>query len=186
MGQTQKHLDTINTAHYLPWLLRKCNYVLLDKHTRTDIYSLSWQYKETKRFFQTLRLLYFNDDTTEPEKTNKMTDYGKWEMYVTNYNMHMLNTANCTPVNKIIVFFRQHIPQDRQDAFSSDHFTSSASQPTPLDMTQWTLTLGRKKHSAFLFFSSFFLLLFFFLKEGMGEGEREREHFSWRNWEKPQ
>jgi len=41
-----------------------------------------------ERFFQILRLLYFNDDTTEPEKTNKMTDYGKWELYVTNYNMH--------------------------------------------------------------------------------------------------
>lgn len=78
----------------------------------------------------------------------------------------MLNTANCTPVNKIIVFFWQYILQDRQDAFSSDHFTSSASQPTPIDMTQRTLTLGRKKHSVFY-------------KKQLNE--KKKFKFSWRN-----
>jgi hypothetical protein len=68
--QWDRHRNTwthlINTLQYLPWLWRRCNYVmLLERHTRRDIYSLSWQYNETRdRFFQILRLLYFKDDTT--------------------------------------------------------------------------------------------------------------------------
>lgn len=93
-GQTQKHLDTINTLHYLSWLWRKRKLgMLLDRHTRIDIYSLSWQYNETRQIFPNTEIAIFQwwYNLTREDKQNDWL----WEIRTVCDKLHYAYAEYC-------------------------------------------------------------------------------------------